>query len=576
MKLTSEQKARLDPSSVAIVATVATVVTAGAFALGMGATGSLFSVGLSALGGAITGTAGAAGIGSVLSVGLAAGFIGSIAGQTAANLIGMQSGIDFGGALISGIATAATAGIGYGLKNIGTLQNLSNKIGKYDYKYFSTSSAFEMMEQNAASQAFNTTIRRHQHFDWTELGVATLTGGLMGSKAGENLSKKLENLDNHTGMLRAELQTLAGAGAQSLTTGSHFDALQVLGDNFGSTIGNAVVGRFAWSGLEDRGKDIAKENIKGLTIDGLLDDFEQSTQDFNNYLANPIDEGINSPIGTPSSPRSQDGDIYLSGSILSGYTGDVIYNNSEHFDGNGAFAHESVPFRAKEVSSRQDATTYLSGSVLSGYVGHVIYNDSELFDGSGLFVHEAMPLDLKKGPLVQSSSHLEKSKLAPKDFGVEDAKNGLRKVFDEYGFEMSKIVEKMYRYETKHFSSGQYILTGAAGMEAVKGAKAPYYGWSNEFFMKYPEYTPVGTTELHDGIGASKKGANAQKKGLTPYIIFPSVEAGMMHLAYKIKNQYNGDYARWHSSLASHKQVYRNELKGVRWSMTDEFQKGHK
>ncbi|MDR3503254.1 MAG: hypothetical protein P4L79_11815, partial [Legionella sp.] len=68
--------------------------------------------------------------------------------------------------------------IGYGLKNIGTLQNLSNKLGKYDYKYFSTSSAFEMMEQNAASQAFNTTLRRHQHFDWTELGVATLTGGL--------------------------------------------------------------------------------------------------------------------------------------------------------------------------------------------------------------------------------------------------------------------------------------------------------------------------------------------------------------------------------------------------------------
>ena len=185
-----------------------------------------------------------------------------------------------------------------------------------------------------------------------------------------------------------------------------------------------------------------------------------------------------------------------------------------------------------------------------------------------------MPLDLKKGALLQGSSQLEKSKLAPKNFGVEDAKNGLRKVFDEYGFEMSKIVEKMYRYETKHFNSGQYILTGAAGMEAVKGAKAPYYGWSKEFFTKHPEYTPIGTTDLHDGIGASKKGGNAQKKGLTPYIIFPSVEAGMMHLAYKIKNQYNGDYARWHSSIASNKQVYRNELKGVRWSMTNEFQKG--
>ncbi|WP_133138112.1 hypothetical protein, partial [Legionella rowbothamii] len=66
----------------------------------------------------------------MLGVGIAAGFIGSIAGQTAANLMGMQSGVDFGGALISGLATAATAGIGYGLKTIGTLKNLSNSIGR--------------------------------------------------------------------------------------------------------------------------------------------------------------------------------------------------------------------------------------------------------------------------------------------------------------------------------------------------------------------------------------------------------------------------------------------------------------
>ncbi|MFJ1268653.1 pesticin C-terminus-like muramidase [Legionella lytica] len=371
---------------VAVVVTVATVLTAGAIAVGMGVAGSIFSAGLSALGGTIAGSAGAAGIGSVLGVGFAAGFVGSIAGQTAANLMGMQSGVDFGGALISGLATAATAGVGYGLKNVGTFKNLSNKLNNYNYKYFNTSSAFEMMEQNAASQAFNTTIRRHQHFDWTELGVSGLTGGLMGSEAGKEFGKKLETLDKHTGMLSAELQTLAGAGAQSLTTDSHFDALQVLGDNLGNAIGNAVVGRFAWSGLEDMGKDIAQENIKGLIIDGLLDDFEQSKQDFNNYLVNHMDEGVN-----PSAPR--DKDTYLSGSILSGYTGEVIYNNSEYFDGNGALAQENVPFRTKEISSSRDITTYLSGSVLSGYVGSVIYNNSEYFDGNGVFIRENITLD---------------------------------------------------------------------------------------------------------------------------------------------------------------------------------------
>ncbi|USQ13731.1 LysM peptidoglycan-binding domain-containing protein [Legionella lytica] len=279
---------------VAVVATVATVLTAGALAIGMGVTGSIFSAGLSALGGTITGTAGAAGIGSVLGVGLAAGFVGSIAGQTAANLMGMQSGVDFGGALISGLATAATAGIGYGLKNIGTFKNLSNKLNNYNYKYFNSASAVEMMEQNAASQAFNTTIRRHQHFDWTELGVATLTGGVMGSKAGKEFGKKLETLDNHTGMLRAELQTLTGAGAQSLTTGTHFDALHVLGDNLGSVIGNAVVSGMASPHYLDE----YNETMNELSIDGLLSDYQETKQKLNDYRESPqlVEEERNVPV----------------------------------------------------------------------------------------------------------------------------------------------------------------------------------------------------------------------------------------------------------------------------------------
>ncbi|WP_428412135.1 hypothetical protein, partial [Legionella sp.] len=101
-------------------------------------------------------------------------------------------------------------------------------------------------------------------------------------------------------MLRAELQTLAGSGAQSLTTGTHFDALQVLGDNLGSVIGNAVVGRFAWSGLEDRVKDIAKENIKELVIDDLLTDWENYKK-LNNWddAIEGFKRDLAQPIATP-------------------------------------------------------------------------------------------------------------------------------------------------------------------------------------------------------------------------------------------------------------------------------------
>ncbi|CAM4456131.1 MAG: hypothetical protein LEGION0403_FIIPPAGN_02766 [Legionella sp.] len=122
----------------------------------------------------------------------------------------------------------------------------------------------------------------------------------MGSKPGKEFGEKLESLDNHSGMLRAELQTLAGAGAQSLTTDTHFDALQVLGGNLGSTIGNAVVGRFAWPGLEDRVKDIAKENIKGLVIDDLLTDWENYKK-LNNWddTIEGFKRDLAQPIATP-------------------------------------------------------------------------------------------------------------------------------------------------------------------------------------------------------------------------------------------------------------------------------------
>lgn len=67
----------------------------------------------------------------------------------------------------------------------------------------------------------------------------------------------------------------------------------------------------------------------------------------------------------------------------------------------------------------------------------------------------------------------------PGKFTAEDAKTGLKAVFDQYGEERATIVEKMYRLETSHFKSGGYKNTGTGGMEAKVGHEndAPYYGW---------------------------------------------------------------------------------------------------
>ena len=105
-------------------------------------------------------------------------------------------------------------------------------------------------------------------------------------------------------------------------------------------------------------------------------------------------------------------------------------------------------------------------------------------------------------------------------------------------------------------------------MEAPKGAKAPYYGWAKEFFETNPDYAPIGTTGLHDGKGLSEQGGNKQKIGVVQYVKFSSVEAGMLYLAYRIKNNYNGNFAKWHSTELIAQKHYRDYLKNVRWDIT--------
>ena len=192
---------------VAVVAVVATVFTAGVLTVGAASLSAIFSAGLSALGGTALGATG------TLAVGFTAGFVGSIASQGVANALGMQSGVDITGALITGLATAATAGVGHALKNVEALKDITKVLENNSFKQFNISTAAEMMEQNAASQAVNVALRKHQHFDWTDLGVSGVTGGILGSTSGRKLSDKLNKIDHNTGILRSELQALAGAGA---------------------------------------------------------------------------------------------------------------------------------------------------------------------------------------------------------------------------------------------------------------------------------------------------------------------------------------------------------------------------
>ncbi|AUX17244.1 peptidoglycan-binding domain-containing protein [Flavobacterium columnare] len=133
------------------------------------------------------------------------------------------------------------------------------------------------------------------------------------------------------------------------------------------------------------------------------------------------------------------------------------------------------------------------------------------------------------------------------NFTIEDAEKTLKIIYDKYGKEIAQIVEKMYRWECSHFTSGQYVNCGAPGMEVSNNATPPNYGWDGSLYKNHPEFTPIGLWESYENPGKSGQGGNDQvtdKK--KKYIMFPSVEAGMMYVAEFLK-RHNKNAGRWHS-----------------------------
>ena len=500
--------------AIAVTSAVAMVLSAGALAtLALGTSlsgvglGSLITTGLSAL----NGTAGL-GMASTLVVSFAAGFTSSIAGQTAANLLHQQNGIDMKGALLSGLATAATAGVGHLLSTSSEYAAFQHAIQKSSPPAFNVISATEMMERDAITQSLNLALIRHQHFDWLELGVSAATAGIMGSTTAQTMSNELEEKLGHlSNFATSELQALATGAA----TG-HFDVTQILQDNLGNAISSALL---------QPSKPMQDEKLSTSST---------TTEDLESMPTPDVQDSALERLQRESKIRQH----------LDQLTGQFL----------------------NEINSNE---TFNPGAAL-GIIGNAVYGNGEQISvGHGA-------LKVKQSETYLSSVDSNKNN-SQNHFNFKDAENGLKTVYDHYGPEMTKIIEKMYRFETRHFTSVQYQLTGTPGMEAPPDAKAPYYGWAPEFFKAHPEYAPIGTTGLHDSTGISNQGGNKQKEGIVQYVKFSSVEAGMMHLAYRIKNVYKGNIALWHSrNDASAQKAYNLHLKNVRWDITQQLIKGPK
>ncbi|MES2616923.1 MAG: hypothetical protein V4613_03605 [Bacteroidota bacterium] len=127
-------------------------------------------------------------------------------------------------------------------------------------------------------------------------------------------------------------------------------------------------------------------------------------------------------------------------------------------------------------------------------------------------------------------------------FASQHAIDALRQIEVTKGKDRAKLLEKMLRLETAHFTSGQYKHTGSAGMEDGK--------WPN---LPQGSYSTIKMNDNHL-TGAAK---------LRTFIKWNSVYSFLLYLSDYI-DRHSGNFARWNSTNETKQASYRKEVNSIK------------
>lgn len=139
----------------------------------------------------------------------------------------------------------------------------------------------------------------------------------------------------------------------------------------------------------------------------------------------------------------------------------------------------------------------------------------------------------------------------------------LQKSFDElkkqFSDEILKNVEKMFRLETAHFTSGGLKLTNHAGMQ---GTKSTYpYGWNSlkTFWDANPNYAPMYLLNLKENKQPDVIGSGIVQK----FMVFKDIKAGLATLAEFLR-QHENNAGRWFSLKPDAQKKYNEKIKLIK------------
>ena len=147
-------------------------------------------------------------------------------------------------------------------------------------------------------------------------------------------------------------------------------------------------------------------------------------------------------------------------------------------------------------------------------------------------------------------------RVTPKDAMIEPTvKRALEYVVSNYGAEVARNVERIYRLETANFTSGQFHRTNTAGMHAF-GASFPF-GWSMAPDGLVPsDFLP--TISMAENSG-----------GTYQWVVFKDLFKAVKFLGYFL-NKYGNNAGRWNSTDPAIQNAYKAKLAGIATPWADE------
>lgn len=128
-------------------------------------------------------------------------------------------------------------------------------------------------------------------------------------------------------------------------------------------------------------------------------------------------------------------------------------------------------------------------------------------------------------------------------FTLKDAEIALIDLVAIKGKERAMLIERILRWETNHFKSKQYKLTGSAGMEDGK--------WSG---LKPDSYSTIQMLDNHP-----EKVTNPMRT----FIKWNSVYDFCIYLSDYI-DRHNGNFARWNSTNLAKQKIYEKCVNSVK------------